>query len=237
LARLVHDELELFGTDGTEQLTNTQMRDALLTLRAVVDRLSIDGFEVPFRDFATFRTWWIRQGAAGSGGWQARRNLLADIFEPLHDKLADLEQRALQSTLAQPVSAHGRTGWGAVDTEIGELRRHFQSARTDQDYRNVGNDCVAVTEALSRQVYDAARHLRDGETEPVVGKTKQRIERYIEDALPAPDNAPLRSLARSVIEVAQQIKHSTSPTRLEAGIAADAVIQLANMLRRLGEAE
>lgn len=65
-----------------------------------------------------------------------------------------------------------REGWAAVDEEISELRRHFLVARTPQDYRAIGNDCVHVTEALSRQVYDASRHLRSGEEEPPADKTK-----------------------------------------------------------------
>src|SRR5665213_1409692 len=79
LARFVHDDFERFGTNGHEELTEQQMRGALLALRAVVDRLGIISFEVPFRDFSTFRSWWIRNGASGS--WQARRDLLHGIFE------------------------------------------------------------------------------------------------------------------------------------------------------------
>jgi hypothetical protein len=126
-------------------------------------------------------------------------------------------------------------GWPAVDAEISELRRHFLNARSAQDYRAVGLDCVSVTESLSRQVYDSTRHLRAGEEEPPVANTKQRLDRFVEYALPGPDNAALRRLARAAIEFAQHVKHSTAPTRREAGIAADAVIQLANLLRRLDE--
>jgi hypothetical protein len=90
-----------------------------------------------------------------------------------------------------------------------------------------------VTEALSRLVYDPALHLRPGEEEPPVAKTKQRLDRYIEDALPGPANAVLRKLGKAAIELAQQVKHSGEPTRTEAGIAADTIILLANMLRRL----
>lgn len=233
LARLVHDELEAFGTGGGEEMTNDDMREAILALRALVDRLGLAGFEPPFRDFNSFRTYWIREGAAGSGGYQARRNLLSQQFDSLHDTLADLETRALSATLVEPVSAHPRTGWSAVDIEISELRRHFRSARTPQDYRAVGNDCVAVTEALSRQVFDSKVHLRPGETEPPVANTKQRLDRFIEEALPGAENAALRKLARAVIELSQSVKHSSAPARREAGICADAVIQLANMLRRL----
>lgn len=233
LSRLVHDELEAFGTGGGEEMTNDDMRDAILALRALVDRLGLAGFDLPFRDFNSFRSYWIREGAAGSGGYQARRNLLSQQFDSLHDTLADLETRALSATLVEPVSAHPRTGWSAVDTEISELRRHFRSARTPQDYRAVGNDCVAVTEALSRQVFDSTVHVRPGEAEPPVANTKQRLDRFIEEALPGAENAALRKLARAVIELSQSVKHSSAPARREAGICADAVIQLANMLRRL----
>lgn len=70
-----------------------------------------------------------------------------------------------------------------------------------------------------------------------MAQTKHRLERFVEDAAPGGDNETLRKLARASIEMAQHVKHSQTPTRREAGIAADAVIQLANMLRRLSEPE
>jgi hypothetical protein len=233
LARLVHEDLEKYGTGGGNDMDDDQMREALQALRATVLRLGLNDFDVPFRDFSTFYSYWIGNGAKGS--YQARRDLLAPIFEPLHDQLADMEQAALTSSLAKPVSPHARTGWPGVDAEISELRRHFLSARTPQDYRNIGNDGVAVLEALSRTVYDPALHLREGETEPPVDKTKQRLERFVECSAPGPDLEKIRRLARATIDLAHDVKHSETPTRREAGIAADAVIQLANMLRRLDE--
>jgi hypothetical protein len=163
------------------------------------------------------------------------RRLQHKVFDPIHDRLADLEDRSIASALIDPITPHTRTGWVSVEIEIDELRRHLQSARTPQDYRAVGLDCVAVIEALSATVYDPAQHLHNGEEVPPVTNTKQRLDRMVEDALLGPDNAALRKLARSVIEFAQQVKHSGTPTRREAGIAADAVIQLANLLRRLQE--
>jgi len=233
LARVVHDDLLKRGTGGGTELDDEQMRSATRALHAVVARLGIDGFKIPFRDHEGFYNYWIKEGAYGS--WQGRRDLLAGIFDSLHDELGLMEDKALTSSLVQPISPHTRTGWAAVDGEISELRRHFLRATTPQDYRAVGLACVAVTEELSRQVYDSARNLRDGEREPPVANTKQRLERVVEDAAPGPDNAALRKLARSAIEYAQHVKHSTTPTRREAGIAADAVIQLANLLRRLDQ--
>jgi len=235
LARLVHDDLERYGTEGNPETSEPEMRDAILALRAVLERIGISDFDLPFRDYSTFKGHWVRKGCHGS--WQARRNLLNDLFNPLHNRLVELETRALTSTLAQPISPHPVTGWARVDAELAELRRHFQVARSEQDYRNIGNDCVVITEALSRQVYDPQLHLREDEEQPPVAQTKLRIERYIDHAAPGSDNAELRRLARVAIEFAQRVKHSPTSSRREAGIAGDAVILLANILRRLGESE
>ena len=47
LARLVHDELEAFGTGGGEELEDGAMREAILALRAVTDRLGIVNLDIP----------------------------------------------------------------------------------------------------------------------------------------------------------------------------------------------
>jgi hypothetical protein len=46
-----------------------------------------------------------------------------------------------------------------VDEEIRELRRRFRTSQTPQDYRDVDIHCVGVLEALSRTVYNPAKHL------------------------------------------------------------------------------
>ena len=230
LARLCHDELEAFGTGGGERLTNDTARAALRALRATTTRLGTD-FDPPFHDLATFKSHWLRTGAYGS--WQSRRDLLNDLFEPLHARLIRLEDQAVEATLALPVSPHAGTGWPRVDDEVRELHRRFQSSTTPQDCRAVGTHCVGVLEALGRTVYDPARHLRDGETPPAPDKTKQRLGRYIEDAVPGTKNEEVRGLASKAVELAHRIKHSETPTRRDAGIAADAVILVANILKRL----
>lgn len=234
LIRLVHDELERYGTDGGTRIDEREIRAAIQTARTLVERLGLE-LKLPFRDFGTFRSHWMREG--GRGSWQARRDILNDLFADLHDQLARLEDGEIGSALVVPATSHPGTGWPRVDTEVNELRRHFQAARTEQDYRNVGNDCVAVLERLSEQVYDPAVHLRDGEEEPPVANTKQRLSRFIEDSAAGSSNAEVRKVARAVIELAQAVKHQSAPTRRDAGIAADSVIQLVNILRRLDEDE
>lgn len=234
LVRLVHDELERYGTDGNTRTDEREIRAAIRTARTLAERLGLE-LKLPFSDFGTFRSHWLRED--GYGSWQARRDILNVLFADLHDQLARLEDGEIGSALVAPATSHPGTGWPRVDTEVNELRRHFQAARTAQDYRNVGNDCVAVLERLSEQLYHPAVHLRDGEDEPPVANTKQRLGRFIDDTAAGSGNAEVRKVARAVIELAQAVKHRTATTRRDAGIAADSVIQLANILRRLDEEE
>jgi hypothetical protein len=99
------------------------------------------------------------------------------------------------------------------------------------------NDCIAVLTAVSGAAYNASVNLREGETEPPTDQTKNRLDRVVDDALSGRGNTTLRKHVRALIEFSQEVKHSESPSRRDAGIAADSVIQLANVIRRLHEEE
>lgn len=232
LARFAHEEFEGCGTHGNQDLSQDGSVLVVRALKCVLRRLGVGTFDPPYRDFNTFTKYWKTQGASGS--WQARRDLLDADFEPLHKLLDEREAGSIESNLATAISPHKVTGWPRVDEELSELRRHFETASTRQDYSNVGNDVVAVLEVLSATVYDHALHGHADESEPPVANTKSRLDRYIEVALPGRTNAELRKLARASVELAQAVKHRRETvTRLEAGVAADSVILLTNMLRRI----
>lgn len=232
LTHLVWDELIAFGTGGGNALDDKELTLAQRALTATLSRIGVT-LSLPWRDFTTFKSHWLRNGCSGS--WQARRDLLNELFAPVQAELDRQEEAQLRAVNAEAVSPHTKTGWPKVDEELTELRRRFRTATTPQDYRDVGNRAVGVLEALSRTIYDPSVHLRDGETEPRADKTKQRLGRYVEDSLAGQDNEAIRGVANKVIELAHRVKHSTAPTRREAGIAADSVIMLANILRRVDQ--
>lgn len=232
LTHLVWDDLIAFGTGGGNTLDDKELTLAQRALTATLSRIGI-ALSFPWRDFSTFKAHWLRNGCSGS--WQARRELLNELFAPVQVELDRQEEAQFRAVNAEAVSPHTKTGWPQVDEELTELRRRFRTATTTQDYRDVGNRAVGVLEALSRTIYDPSVHLRDGEAEPPADKTKQRLGRYVEDSLAGKDNEAIRGVANKVIELAHSVKHSTAPTRREAGIAADSVIMLANILRRVDQ--
>lgn len=229
LCQLLQTEFTAYGTDHSETLAEPDVESAVLTLQAVTRRLRVES-SLPFRNFSGFRTYWMEND--GSGSWHARRVMVKEFFEPVYLKLLRLEEATFEA-LADPVSPWAELGWPTVDEEIRELRQRFQYAVTPQDCKDIGLRCVTVTELLGDVVYDPSKHEGPGEEPAPRGKTKIRFERYIDAQLPGKDNGPTRSLAKAIVVFAQEVKHSTTPTRREAGIAADSVILLANVLKRL----
>lgn len=118
---LVQDELEAFGTGGGEKLQNPQMAIALRTLEAVCRRLGLK-VELPFRDFGSFRSYWIRQGASGAGGWQARRDLIEDLLGPVRQHLRKLEEQPLKAHLNEEAITRLRDP-AAIQEQLGRIQR------------------------------------------------------------------------------------------------------------------
>lgn len=231
LSKVVWEEYEKYGTKGGT-LSESEIVLAQKTLVSVLDRLQIQ-INIPWRDFQSFRLYWIRNGAQGS--WQARRDILSDLFEPIQKELDWRERQSVQASLVTAISPHATLGWDAADTKISALRRRFADARTPEDYSDVGNRAVSALEELANQVYDPKKHVREGEEPLPYGKTKERFDRYIEEKLPGPSNAALRKVARGTVELSQALKHGSVTTRTNAGLVGDSVIFLANMLRRLDD--
>jgi hypothetical protein len=138
LMDLVRDDFQHSGTDGSGsgRIADGDMGFAVRALEMTSDRAGLP-FKLPFRDHTSWKSYWIRKGAAGSGGWQARRDLLSDLFDEPYAALMAAQDRALSSTLVEAVSPRERLGWHEVDTAIGELRRHFRTVATPQDYKAV----------------------------------------------------------------------------------------------------
>lgn len=102
LLDLVRDDLTLSGTGKDARVPDAQMRLAIRTLNKVMARAGYE-FALPFRDHASWREWWIRQGARNS--YQARRDLLHDLFDPAIQAL-ERHAAALPRT---PAAAGGTT--------------------------------------------------------------------------------------------------------------------------------
>jgi hypothetical protein len=91
LLDLVQDELTAYGTGGTNELDDKQIALAIRALEVVTARLGVP-LKLPFRNFETFRTYWLRND--GYGSWQARRDIVNGLLDPCRVELDGFEMRA-----------------------------------------------------------------------------------------------------------------------------------------------
>jgi len=98
LMDLVRDDFQLSGTSGDSRISDGDMRLAVRALERTSARAGHD-FCPPFRDHAVWKASWIRKGASGAGGWQARRDLVGN---PLRRAIRGDDGRAGPGTRVHP---------------------------------------------------------------------------------------------------------------------------------------
>lgn len=231
LLRIVENEFERFGTDGSEAFSNDDSREALLALQMCCKRLGFVHFVLPFRDFSSFRSWWISRGARGS--WQARRDLLEEVFGEIAVALDNRFLEIQEKMLVHPLNSEALSSWPEIQSEINELRRHVASATSAADLRNIGNDCVSILERLSEFTYSHQIHGLPNADEPAVSKTKIRLTSIIEHEYLSQSKSELKRLVSTLIDLAQAIKHTSDPTELDTLVLADTLVFLISVIDRI----
>lgn len=121
LLSLADTELRAYGTDGSITLSEPQITLVLRALQAVCSRVGIK-LEVPFRNFSGFRSYWVRRGASGEGGWQARRDLLDELFNQAFQRLERTQSQPIGPRLEES-SLVGLTNPVAIQEQLVRLHR------------------------------------------------------------------------------------------------------------------
>ena len=235
LLDVAFEEFGHFGAHkGSCRINNDDSRVLLRSLQQVLRRMGIQDAGIPFQDFNSFKTYWLANGAEGK--WAAREKIVGEVFSPLREAADQAWIESQSQVLAVAVTNHSALGWIPVDNAIAELRAHFAVARTPMEYAAIGLECTEIVSRLSAIVYEHGKHRNPAFEEPKPDQTKIKFERYIEVEHEGGASEELVKLAKSAVDLSQAVKHrGEKSSRTEAGIAADAVILLANILRRLQE--
>jgi hypothetical protein len=224
----VEDLLQRVGSGTRIDDVNDEYRATYRALAAVLHRLGI-AHTNPYRDLWRFYQSWEEKQLST---YASRRVYASELYEPVRLELDKLEW----ARLVEPI-AGWPTSWAGIDSRIQELREAYSIARSPNDCKAIGLRVGALLQALGRHVFDPARHLPAGETEPSSDDAKRWIGLYVDTATRGRGDiyAEVRKLANATMRLAEAVKHAPEPSRIEAGIAADAGIQLANLVRRISE--
>lgn len=227
----LQNQLVKFATDKSQTLGNLESRILISATNTFLKRNDLGTLNLPFRDLDEFLTYWIDKGLTGYGSWQMRRMELQNLFEPVHERISKLLDSPFENRLVETV--HSPKRWAQLHLEVQSLRQTASKAKTHQDFRKVGSDCVAVLETLSAVAFNPERHLIAGEVEPPKDKVIVRLDRVIEIELAGSDNSKLRSLFRASLALSQSSKHNLAGDGIKSVIAADSAIYLVSIFEHL----
>jgi hypothetical protein len=236
VVRLLRREIDEYSRRSWSELSDEDLDLLNKAYRILCARIGVQSSRLPFRDWTEYQRWRRREQ------WDQSRQLQSthteeiywdDFFGALEEHLSDVLEASWTQEILRAVSPHDRTGWESVDTEIEELRRKFSIARTAADHSGVGHQSVRVIEKLAVVAYDPRIHGAFAEGLPKPTDTKNRLEAIIRAHASGSENEVLRKLSKDIVALAQEVKHRHTPDRADAGVAADSVIFLANVMRRL----
>jgi hypothetical protein len=101
LLDLVQDELTAYSTTGSNELNDQDIGLAIRVLESVTGRLGMS-LELPFRNFSSFRAYWLRNN--GYGSWQRRREIIEGLLEPCRQQVVNRESRAAPIITEQAIA-------------------------------------------------------------------------------------------------------------------------------------
>lgn len=232
LVETIQVELIAYLRSSLQRISGqVEMQLLFRSVTSVCARLRVPFPSLGFMDFRSLNVYF--RDNHPSADTQEKIHLVEALFAPVS---ADIYAAAVKSDfvdLMHPVTPHSGTGWRDIDREIEEMKTSFRVARTAQAHTGIGNTCVRIIQLLCDVTFDPDRHKADPAKRYNRSDTKDRLEAVIEIELPGPSNAALRKYCRSLVELSQDTKHATTPNRQQAGMSADGVIALANMLRRI----
>jgi hypothetical protein len=243
VVRILHEEIDCRVREGEGNAIFLRDPDLEFLEKAYVilsTRIGMNVVDFGFRGWKSFDRL-NEELARDCTYWQECQEVQirhwSGIFNPIATELRTRIRRSWIQELVIPASPHTGTGWVDVDHEITILRQRFASAITPQDCAIVGHQCVRVLEVLSVAAYEHEIHGDPLQPAPPVKRTKVRLGAVLASHSAMNVNKTLDRFARNCVELAEEVKHSNTPTRTEAGVAADAVIILANLVRRLSRDE
>jgi hypothetical protein len=183
--------------------------DAELIARGIEERL-------PYRSLWDWHGRWSQDDLKT---YRSRRSFVGDLFTPLIRRIRD-----------KPGQQYEPTGWERVDRTVSEMKSRLASAKTEEQFQNVGLLGRELLISTAQQVFNEDKHpTLDG---VAVSSTdaKRMLERYIAVALGGGTNEHVRKHAKAALELAVHLQHKRTATFREAAICVEATTSVVSLI-------
>lgn len=195
--------------------TNDQFRKTYSTVAKELARRSVKN-PLPY---GNLWDWYGRWSSGDMPTYQSRRTFVAEIFNPLLNRLRTGRDEEFEPT-----------GWARVDRVVGKLRERLASATSEEDYQSVGLLCREAMISVAQVVYDPTKHRsRDG-VEPSDTDAKRMLDAYVSVELKGGAHDEARKHARSVLDLAVTLQHKRTATFRDAAMCLEATTSVINII-------
>jgi hypothetical protein len=166
--------------------------------------------------------WYGRWRTGDMPTYQSRREYLAQLYEPLLDRLRTSRDGA--QLFEEPI------GWPRVDRGLAEVRRRLNESESEEQFQAVGLLCREVLISVAQAVYDTARHPPTDGVPPSNTDAKRMLDAYAAIELAGGPNEGIRRHAKAALALALDLQHRRTATYRDAALCSEATISMANIV-------
>ncbi|MBI3748058.1 MAG: hypothetical protein HY262_04320 [Chloroflexi bacterium] len=169
---------------------------------------------------------WEWYGVWGTfGGYAGRRNHIEQLVSPVIDEL-----RARLDAVA--VADWGEDTIDGVEHRLGGLKARLESAKTLDDYQDVGRRAREILIALARLVFSEDM-VPVGKEPPGPSDAKERLDLYFEHRFGGKANEEMRRFMKAAVALANSVTHSGDTDEVHAFAVAQATLLIVRVTARL----
>ncbi len=199
---------------------NVQYQNRRFKIMAKLQDMGIDDPN-PYPDLWS---WYGKWSDGSLPSWQARRNYIGALYQPLLDALT------IRSKTNLAVQPQEPTGWDRVDRNVDKVNNALAYAENEEDFQTVGLLCREAVISLAQAVYDIAKHGSIDGVLPSNTDAKRMLESYIATELSGSSNEMHRKLAKTAVQLAVDLQHKRTANFREAALCAEATRGIINII-------
>jgi hypothetical protein len=169
-------------------------------------------------------SWYGKWSDGSLPSWQARRNYIGALYQPLLDALT------MRSKTTSAVQPQEPTGWARVDRNVDKINNALAYAENEEDFQTVGLLCREAIISLAQAVYDSTKHSSVDGVSPSNTDAKRMLENYIAAELAGSSNETHRKFAKTTVQLAVDLQHKRTASFREAALCAEATRAIINTI-------
>ena len=208
------------GGYNSIQYVNAEYKDRRQRIR---EALAQRGIEDPNPFFDLWR-WYGKWSSGDLPSYQSRRMYVADLYDPLIDRLRRGKIQIGSELFDQP------TGWTKVDRGIDGIRSRLETASNEEEFQTVGLLCRETLISLAQAVYDPELHVASDGINPSKTDAKRMLEGYVSRELAGSANEEARRHARAALDLTNSLQHRRTASFRDAALCAEATIAVVNLI-------